>query len=153
MEIHFIIILLFLAGFILLLIGLFVIPGFGVAEIAGLATLGFAIYLAFTRLSPLWGGISFAITIALIIFIFLYLPKTSTWRQLRLDAQDKSHITSADPELMDKEGEAITMLRPAGTVKIDGKKVDVVTEGVFIPQHTRVKVVAVRGNKVVVRKV
>ena len=153
MEIHFIIILLFFAGFILLLVGLFVIPGFGVAETIGLATLGFAIYLVFRRLNPLWGGISLAITIAVIVLLFLYLPKTSSWRQLRLDAQDKSHIVSADPELIDKEGDTITMLRPAGTVKIDGKKIDVVTEGVFIPQHTPVKVVAVRGNRVVVRKI
>jgi membrane-bound serine protease (ClpP class) len=152
MEIH-IIILLFFTGFILILVGLFVIPGFGVAEITGLVTLGLAVYLTFTRLSALWGGISLAITIAIIISLLIYLPKTSTWRQLRLDAQDKSHIISADPELINKEGETITMLRPAGTVKIDGKKIDVVTEGVFIAQHTRVKVVAIRGNRVVVRKV
>ncbi|MBT9131803.1 hypothetical protein B9J77_01180 [candidate division NPL-UPA2 bacterium Unc8] len=152
MEIHFIVILLFLAGFILMLVGLFVIPGFGVAEITGLATLGLATYLAWTRLSPLWGAVTLIITIVVIIALFLYFPKTSSWKQLRLSAQDKSHIISANPELIDKEGETITMLRPAGAARIDGKKVDVVTEGVFIPEHTRIKVVAVTGNRVVVRK-
>jgi membrane-bound serine protease (ClpP class) len=152
MEIQFIIILLFFAGFISILVGLFIIPGFGVAEIIGLATIGLATYLAFTRLSPLWGTAALIITIVVIVALFIYFPKTSSWKQLRLSAQDKSHIVSANPELIDKEGETITMLRPAGTAKIDGKKVDVITEGVFIPQHTRIKVVAVTGNKVVVRK-
>ncbi|MBT9138270.1 MAG: hypothetical protein DDT31_00821 [Syntrophomonadaceae bacterium] len=152
MEIHFIVILLFLAGFILMLVGLFVIPGFGVAEITGLATLGLATYLAWTRLSLLWGAATLIITIVVIIALFLYFPKTSSWKQLRLSAQDKSHIISANPELIDKEGETITVLRPAGAARIDGKKVDVVTEGVFIPEHTRIKVVAVTGNRVVVRK-
>ena len=153
MEIHFIVILLFLAGFILMLVALFVIPGFGVAEIAALATLGFATYLAFTRLSPLWGVISLVITITVIVSLFLYLPKTNSWKQLHLSAQDKSHIASVDPELIGKEGETITMLRPVGIAKIDGKKMDVVAEGAFIPEHTQIKVIAVTGNRVVVRKV
>lgn len=153
MEIHFIIILLFLTGFIVMLIGIFLIPGFGVAEVVGLATLGLATYLAFTRLRPLWGVMSLVITIAVIISLFLYLPKTESWKQLRLSAQDKSHIASVDPELIGKEGETITMLRPAGIAKIDGKKMDVVAEGAFIPEHTQIKVIAVTGNRVVVRKV
>jgi membrane-bound serine protease (ClpP class) len=153
MEIYFTIILLFLFGFVLLLIGLLLIPGFGVGEISGLVILGLAIYLTFTGLSPLWGGVSLVVTIAGIISLFLYLPKTTSWRQLRLSTQDKSHIASADLELVNKEGETVTILRPAGIARIDGKKIDVVSEGVFIPQHTRVKVVAVKGNKVVVRKI
>jgi membrane-bound serine protease (ClpP class) len=52
-----------------------------------------------------------------------------------------------------KEGEAATDLRPAGTVVVDGKRLDVVTAGELIARGSKVKVVKVEGNRVVVRAV
>ncbi|OGS68994.1 MAG: hypothetical protein A2Y96_00655 [Firmicutes bacterium RBG_13_65_8] len=53
-------------------------------------------------------------------------------------------------DLVGQTGEATTMLRPAGTAKIKGKLVDVVTEGIFVPSGTRIRVVTVEGPRVVV---
>jgi membrane-bound serine protease (ClpP class) len=52
-----------------------------------------------------------------------------------------------------QEGTAITVLRPAGKAKIHGRTIDVVSEGPFIPQESRVEVVEVSGNRVVVRQI
>ena len=52
-----------------------------------------------------------------------------------------------------KEGEAATDLRPAGTVVMEGRKVDVVTGGELIARGSKVKVVKVEGNRVVVRAI
>ena len=52
-----------------------------------------------------------------------------------------------------KEGEAATDLRPAGTVVLDGKKVDVVTSGELVARGSKVKVVKVEGNRVVVKAI
>jgi membrane-bound serine protease (ClpP class) len=52
-----------------------------------------------------------------------------------------------------KEGEAATDLRPAGTVLVDGKRVDVVTAGELIARGSKVKVVKVEGNRVVVKAI
>ena len=41
----------------------------------------------------------------------------------------------------------------AGTVDLDGERVDVVTEGEFIDRGARVRVVEVEGNRVVVELV
>ncbi|WP_238473393.1 NfeD family protein [Desulforamulus profundi] len=48
---------------------------------------------------------------------------------------------------------AATPLRPAGTALIDGKRVDVVTEGEFIMPGTPVLVVMVEGTRVIVNAV
>jgi len=48
-------------------------------------------------------------------------------------------------------GTASTLLRPAGTSEIEGRRTDVVTEGAFVPAGTRIKIVAVVGNRVIVR--
>ena len=41
---------------------------------------------------------------------------------------------------------------PSGTAEIDGRPVDVVSEGAFLPKGTNVRVVTVEGARVVVRK-
>jgi len=57
------------------------------------------------------------------------------------------------PELVGQSGTALTTLRPSGTAIINGKRVDVVTEGPFIERGAAVEVVAVEGMRVVVRTV
>lgn len=59
----------------------------------------------------------------------------------------------AKPELVHRTGVTITQLRPSGTAFINGKRVDVVTEGALIEQGASIKVVAVEGIRVVVREV
>jgi len=54
--------------------------------------------------------------------------------------------------LLDQTGTALSALRPAGTAVINGKRVDVVTEGQMIDPGTPVRVVAVEGMRVVVRQ-
>jgi len=57
------------------------------------------------------------------------------------------------PELVNCTGVTITQLRPSGTAFINGKRVDVVTEGALIEQGASIKVVPVEGLRVVVREV
>lgn len=62
-------------------------------------------------------------------------------------------IGTEQPELVNQTGTAFTNLRPAGTALINGRRVDVVTEGQLIERGKSVKVVAVEGIRVVVRAV
>ena len=57
------------------------------------------------------------------------------------------------PELLNGTGVAVTQLRPSGTARINGKRVDVVTEGGLIERGTAVKVIAVEGARIVVREI
>lgn len=52
--------------------------------------------------------------------------------------------------LVGRLGTAATVLRPAGAVEFDDERVDVVTEGEFLPAGSRVRVLYVQGNRVVV---
>lgn len=61
-------------------------------------------------------------------------------------------IGTERPELLEQTGTALTPLRPAGTAVIEGKRVDVVTEGQMIERGAPVRVVAVEGLRVVVRE-
>lgn len=52
--------------------------------------------------------------------------------------------------LLGQEGRALTPLRPGGAALIGEARIDVVTEGKFVDPETRIRVIKVEGNKVVV---
>lgn len=151
-------VLLFLAGLILLAIEFFV-PGFGLFGIAGIASILFSLFMT------LGGGIG-ALNImatgtvaAVVVFIFLlkYLPTSGLWKRLILKTEQKNEqgYTSSDnmTSLLGQEGVVLTLLRPAGTVQIDERVFDVVSEGRFVEPGARVKVLGVSGNRIVVRAI
>jgi len=48
---------------------------------------------------------------------------------------------------------ARSMLRPAGKAVFEGKLFDVVTEGDIIEKESKIEIIEVRGNRIVVQKV
>ena len=56
-------------------------------------------------------------------------------------------------QLLNQVGEAFTDLRPSGKANIQEQRVDVVTEGVFLEKGNSVKVIAIEGQRIVVRKI
>ena len=50
-------------------------------------------------------------------------------------------------------GIAVTVLRPAGSARIDDAIVDVVAEGDYIQKGQKVKIILVQGNRIVVRQI
>ena len=54
--------------------------------------------------------------------------------------------------MIGKRGVAITLLRPAGTVKIDRKRYSVVTQGEYIEKGKEIEIIEVEGNRVVVKE-
>lgn len=93
---------------------------------------------------------------AVFALIVRRLPSSRLWRRLVLKDASTSRrgFVSAPPResLVGKRGVVRTELRPAGTALIDGRPVDVVSEGAFLPKGTAVRVIAVEGMRVVVRR-
>ncbi|MGR3220072.1 MAG: NfeD family protein [Candidatus Anammoxibacter sp.] len=70
--------------------------------------------------------------------------------------ESEKGFSSSDEKLKDLlslEGVALTPLHPSGIAMINGKRIDVVTTGNMMAKDTKVKVVEVEGNRVVVRTV
>jgi len=56
-------------------------------------------------------------------------------------------------DLKEKTGKTLTILRPSGTVLIDSKHYDVVSDDEFIEKNQKIKVKDVQGNKIIVTKI
>ena len=54
--------------------------------------------------------------------------------------------------LVGRIGKATTVLRPTGTIELEGERYDVVTEGEFVEHGASVRVLYVQGNRVVVAR-
>jgi membrane-bound serine protease (ClpP class) len=154
----------FIIGVALLLIEVFVIPGFGVAGIAGIVLMVGSVFFVFRnayKLETAVFGLSFAIilTFAFAIALSYTLPKTRAWNHLVLEtAMDSGMGFHSAPredfqEYLGKTGVALTPLRPAGTVRVDDKRLDVVTSGDFIMRETPVKIINVEGSKIFVEAI
>ncbi|MBU0559243.1 MAG: nodulation protein NfeD [Bacteroidetes bacterium] len=159
-------IILFIAGVALLLIEVFVVPGFGVFGIAGIILMVAGLFLGLLADFPLINfelistaiiqlAGAFVMTALMVLVLSKFLPKTNIWNKLILSTNiaTKSGYISSEPKishLVGLTGKAITDLRPSGTITIDSKRYDVVTAGEYLEKGTEVKIIHVEGSKVVV---
>jgi membrane-bound serine protease (ClpP class) len=158
--------LLFGTGLVLLFLEAFVIPGFGIAGIAGITAL-----LAGLSLSMIGGGatweytlravsqVVFSLLIALFASLLMlrWLPRLPFGRRLILESglpagQGYASAPETDVNWLGKEGTAVSFLRPAGIAEIGGQRLDVVSDGEFIESGTAIIVTRVDGNRIVVRR-
>ena len=148
------IIALVIAGFLLVFFEVF-IPG-GVIGMLGGILIVFAIGCGFVFEGPTWGG-GLLVSSGLLGLIGFWLwirlvPKTPLGRRLMLDhdARDWKSCDVRQQDLKGREGVAHTPLHPTGTALFDGRRVDVITRGEMVAAETRIKVLEVEGNRVVV---
>ena len=163
-------IILFFVGVLLIILEIFVIPGFGITGISGIIlvvlSLGAALVgnigLDFPSLSNLSTAIwtmlvTLLLSVLMIVSLARYLPGTSRFSRLILkdwSGDEKGYIaTSSTDNLLGMEGEALTALRPSGTVIVNGNRVDVVSDGEFIHKGEKIRIKEVTGNKVVAARV
>ena len=162
--------LLFMVGLALLVVEIAVIPGFGVVGLAGILLMVASLLLSQLGTFELWSvdeisekvGLMAASLIGAIVLSAVFLrslPKFAAFNRLILQSETRasegyvSSSTERDEELVGQEGVAISYLRPAGIGNFNGQRLDIIAEGEFISQHTRIKIVEARGNRVLVRPV
>ncbi len=146
------IITLYIIGLTAITIELF-IPG-AIVGLCGAGCVIASIIFAYLHVSHLLGHILLGIGICFIpiFFITWYKLLTKTFA-VRASEEGFSSSKNQLEDLMSAEGLAITTLRPSGTANIRGNKVDVISEGEMILKNTKIKVIDVKGNRIVVKPV
>jgi len=150
------IVLLLVVGLVLVVVEVFLPSGlFGVAGGLCLIVAIAITYSDYGVAAGTWllGGVILATLIGLILWVKFF-PKTATGRRMMLNQTSGNVAPEQDfAALLQKRGVARSHLRPSGIAEIEGRRVDVVSEGGMIPPDTEVQVVAVDGTKIVVRKI
>jgi len=145
-----------LAGAVVLMAEV-LLPSGGVLSIIAAGLFVYSIYLAFTSIS-FDAGVMLIMADIVILPILAIIGLKALGRSplaLRSSLQKSDGVVSYDEKLSDlvgKEGVAVTNLRPSGTVRIENRRIDVVTRGDFIEKGAAVEVVKVEGSRVVVKQ-
>jgi len=157
------VVVLFLVGLTLLLLELFVIPGFGVVGILGIVSIFASLILSYPTPAQAMGAISISmvVTVLLVLLLVRFLSRggKKLGRAGRIvlehsEAPEEGYVGVEDlRSLLGEEARAITPLRPVGAINVSGRRVEAISEGAFVPEGTHVRVVRVEGNRVFVRAI
>lgn len=167
-------ILIFVAGLILIVLEIFVVPGFGVTGVLGIIFSFSGLVLAMLFNSGLnfemsgTGAVTqsvlivlsaFIISLAVMFAFFGRFTKSKLFKTISLETSENasegysSTMFSQPENMIGKTGIAMSDLRPAGKVEIDNIYLDAQSEGDYILKGETVKVIQVMNSFVVVRKV
>lgn len=152
-------VLMLVAGLLLLAVEVFVIPGFGWSGLLGLLALIGAVILAVSP-APEDAALTFAIVLSSLTLIGIALWHVAT----RLRAghpllggmlrRDEGYVAALPrPELVGRDGIALTDLRPAGVAQVGDERLDVVSDTGWISAGTPVRVHHAEGYRHVVRAI
>lgn len=133
-------------------------PSFGVlsllASVAIIASLATAFGIDTST------GVNFLIAVALLVPAAILggmrlFPHSPVGRRMvvsGLSFKARAATDERDLQLVDATGEVETDLRPAGTARLAGRRVDVVSRGELIEAGAPIRVIEVSGNRVVVAR-
>lgn len=154
------------AGIVLLLVEAFIVPGFGIFGLLGIAGVLGGIYLSMV------GALSTAVDYsqaAMVLSASLLIVLVSAWALIRTlpsnmrlkrsgimlgedTGRDVGYLSAAiRAELVGRAGIALTDLRPAGVGRFDEERIDVVAEEGWLTAGTPVEIVRAEGYRHVVR--
>ncbi len=167
-------ILLFIVGLILLVVEIFVIPGFGVFGIIGIVLIVASLVLAmifninfnfsFTPSGVIFQKIMLVLVSLTVGFgLSIWLGRKLILANTRFGSialktelsKEDGYISQGEGyfHLVGKEGIAETILRPSGKIQIDGNQYDAVAIYGIIEKDTPIKVLKFENSQLVVQKI
>ncbi len=146
--------LLVIVGVGLLLAEIFFFPGFGISGIASFLCLAGATVAAYMLIGALAGHITLAATICLcILAVWIFLKRRTLDRMaLKTDITSKVDLMQNTNIQVGDQGVCISRLAPMGKVRIGNIEVEAKSQDAFLDEATPIEVIALDGNKVIVRE-
>jgi membrane-bound serine protease (ClpP class) len=150
------------AGLALALLEVFV-PSGGILGFLAASSIVAAVVMGFTDPHPWVGFVILGTAVvglpSVVVLALHWWPHTPVGRRMLLGVRRREDVLPDSArqrslkELVDRVGHAKSKMLPSGAITIDGRTIDAVSEGMPIDIGQRVRVVEVRGNRVVVRPV
>jgi len=142
------------------------IPSGGMITVAAIASFAGSVWFAWKAWWPdhavYWWSYLAGVLILLptvIVGAFYLFPRTKMGRKILLEAPNLSEVTPYVEEerrlskTVGQIGRTLSPLTPGGLVQVGGERFHCFSEGMIVDQGTPVKVVAVRGNRLLVQVV
>ncbi|MCL1938343.1 MAG: nodulation protein NfeD [Candidatus Azobacteroides sp.] len=159
----------FIIGILLILIEIFVIPGFGLTGISGIVLIAASLIFALldndlfsfrevevpdisrSILTVLSGML---LGVALILWLSSRIGQKGMFRKIALttDLESSESVDIEDFKLVGQKGKTLTALRPSGKIMIQGEVYDAISNRNFIEEGNEIKVVKFENMQLYVEK-
>ena len=160
-------ILLFIIGLILLGLEVFVIPGFGVAGIAGIALILMSLVLVmvnnhaldftFVNTQSIYQALGIAMLSTIATGILVFIGGEKVFQRIALkdsfSAANGYNANFLATDMKGKTGMAHTVLRPSGKVEIEGNVYDAYSTGEYVEVGSQIFVIDHLGTLLKVKKI
>jgi len=145
-----IVILLLIITIGLVLIEIFLIPGIGIAGIAGAVLMITSLVLAY-EVGTAFGHYVLAGTGLISIGLVLLAFRTKTWDRLSLKSDIHSKVDNHASTLsLGERGKVVSRLNPMGKAMFNNKYFEVSSKGAYIEADSEIEIVQVDHNKIIV---
>lgn len=148
----FIVLSLISIGLLLIVVEVIFIPGTTVVGFIGFGLVILGTWLSFRYFDDSTGWTVMGSTALASALIFYWVFRSKPWRQFALKTSMHSKVNEGilDGLKEGDEGFTISVLRPVGKAEIEGKTVEVTTNGNYIQNGTRVKILKISSNQILV---
>jgi membrane-bound ClpP family serine protease len=148
-----IIIIFLLAGVLLMLLEVLVVPGATIFGVLGFLLIGVSIWQAYAAHGTPEGHYFLAGTFVLTILFLSFALKSKTWRRAMLDTDVRSKVNVIEESQVKAgdEGKTISRLAPAGKALLNGEYYEVHSLGEYVDPQTPIVVISVEFNRIIVK--
>jgi membrane-bound ClpP family serine protease len=139
-------------GLLLLLIEIFIVPGF-IVGIVGFVMVAIGVYFTYNDHGKFYGNILLALITLVMTIVVVYAFRNGAWDIF----SNKEIISGKANDIQELEvkigdtGKTISALRPSGVADINNQRVEVHSEGSFIPSGAEVEVNKIIKNKIYIK--
>jgi membrane-bound ClpP family serine protease len=139
-------------GLLLLLIEIFIVPGF-IVGIVGFVMVVVGVYYTYNDHGKFYANILLALIAVVMTIVVVYAFRNGAWDMF----SNKETISGKANDIQELEikigdtGKTISALRPSGIADINNQRVEVHSEGSFIPSGAEVQVNKIIKNKIYIK--
>ena len=139
-------------GLLLLLIEIFIVPGF-IVGIVGVVMVGVGVYFTYTDYGIFHGNVLLALIIVVMTVIVVYAFRNGAWDMF----SNKETITGKANDIGQLEvqvgdtGKTISAIRPSGIALVKSQRIEVHSEGSFIPSGAEIEIEKIDNNKIYIK--
>lgn len=146
---------LILFGLGLIIVEVIFVPGTTIVGIAGLIIGGYGVYLSYTSFGTTTGHIVLSVSLLSSLIGLVLALKSKSWERFSLKESNNGRVNDDFKYQWEvgAEGETVSSVRPVGKAIFTDKIVEVRSNGAYIKEHEKVKIIRIDQNKIYIEPI